>query len=64
MMIDSSGALWAWSVGKKQREETRWITGVKADRWCPFREGTVHRYCWYAGWRGKNLPVWPERVYE
>jgi len=61
-MMSNQSARWAWHVGREQREVTRWTTGVRADKICPFREGTPHRICWYAGWRGKALPVWPDAI--
>ena len=57
MSIDS--ALWAYHLGKRQREITRWTVNVRADRICPFQEGTEYRRVWYSGWRGQPMPCWP-----
>lgn len=54
--ITPGGVQWAYDVGLKFRDETLGYRGLRADKICPFREGTKHRVCWYAAWRGKPIP--------
>lgn len=56
IQITPTSMLWAYDKGRHTKNETIGTIGMKADRICPFREGTPHRVCWYAGWRGQGLP--------
>lgn len=54
--ITPAGVEWAYGLGQRYRDTTLGYVGLRADKVCPFREGTKHRVCWYAAWRKKPIP--------
>lgn len=55
LAIDLSGMLWAHGLGVRMRNATWRLPGIRADRICPFSEGSPHRRYWYDGWRGRGF---------
>lgn len=52
LTLDAKSAEWCRSIGRADREAYPRGAGVRAERLCPFSEGTPHRLAWYEGWKG------------
>ncbi|MCI0573140.1 MAG: hypothetical protein L0Y66_20540 [Myxococcaceae bacterium] len=51
ILIDGLSTLWCWRLGQDMRARATTQSVVRANQWCPFREGTPHYRHWTEGWR-------------